>query len=105
MKRKLLVSVLLSGVLVAALGTSPLPAAVRVYVGVAPPPVIVEKIPVAPSRNHIWVRGFHRWDGRAYVWVPGHFVVRPRPGAIWVAGHWVKHRRGWYWVDGRWRYR
>jgi hypothetical protein len=102
-KKRLFGSVLFASALVAMLGTLPAEAGVRVYVGVAPPPVIVEKVPVAPSPGHVWIPGYHRWDGRAYVWVPGRYAVAPRPHALWVPGHWVKHRRGWYWVGGRWR--
>ncbi|HTD53636.1 MAG TPA: hypothetical protein VK780_11475 [Thermoanaerobaculia bacterium] len=103
MKKRLLVSILFTGVLVALLWTRPAEAGVRVYVGVAPPPVVVETVPVAPSPRHVWIPGFHRWDGHAYIWAPGHYVVAPRARAAWVPGHWVHHRRGWYWRDGHWR--
>ena len=102
-KKRLFGSVLLASVLIAMLWAPPAQAAARIYVRVAPPPVIVEKVPVAPSPNHVWISGYHRWDGRAYIWVPGRFVVPPRPHAMWVPGHWIHHRRGWYWVEGRWR--
>jgi hypothetical protein len=76
---------------------------VRVYVPAPPPPPVPEVIGVAPSHRHAWVPGYHRWEGGAYVWVPGHWAVRPRARARWVPGHWDRHSRGWYWVDGRWR--
>ena len=75
----------------------------RVYVRVGPPAPVVEVRPAAPSRRHIWVPGFHRWDGRAYVWVPGAWQVPPRARARWARGHWAHDRRGYYFVDGRWR--
>jgi hypothetical protein len=75
----------------------------RIYVRVAPPPVVVETRPVAPGPNHIWIDGFHRWDGNAYVWAPGRWEARPRAHSVWVKGRWAHHARGWYWVDGRWR--
>lgn len=75
----------------------------RIYVRVPPPPVVVETRPPAPSPRHVWVDGYHRWDGRGYVWVPGTWRRAPRAHATWVAGHWVHGRRGWYWVGGRWR--
>ena len=75
----------------------------RVYVVVAPPPPIVEARVVAPGPGHRWIAGYHRWDGRAYVWVPGAWVIPPRPRAVWVPAHWVRERRGWYFVEGRWR--
>ncbi|MFN8061158.1 MAG: hypothetical protein U0Q12_18505 [Vicinamibacterales bacterium] len=78
-------------------------AAPRVYVRVAPPAPIVEVRGVAPGPGFVWVAGYHRWSGSAYVWVPGRWVPPARPRASWVPGHWARDRRGWFWVDGRWR--
>jgi len=76
----------------------------RIYVRVAPPRVtVVETRGVAPSRRHRWIAGFNRWDGRAYVWVPGRWALAPRPRAVWIPGHWRHSRHGWYWIGGRWR--
>jgi hypothetical protein len=76
---------------------------VRIYVPAPPPPPPAEVIGVAPSHRHGWVAGYHRWDGKAYMWVPGHWAVKPRARAKWVPGYWDRHQRGWYWVDGHWR--
>ena len=73
-----------------------------VYVRVAPPAPIVEQ-PVVARHGYAWTPGYHRWDGRAYVWVPGHEVRVPRARAAWVPGHWAHERRGYYWVNGHWR--
>jgi len=101
------VAFLLGGLVLAGLAGMPDAAyadlRVRVYVPVPPPPPPAEVIGVAPSPRHIWIAGYHRWDGRAYVWVPGHWAARPRARAHWVPGHWAKHRRGYYWIEGRWR--
>lgn len=103
MKRNLLVAVLSAGILVFMLWASPAEAA-RVYVSIAPPPLVVETIPPVPTPGYVWVPGFHRWDGHAYIWVKGHYAMPPRPHVAWVAGHWVHHRsHGWYWVEGHWR--
>lgn len=75
----------------------------RVYVRIGPPAPVVEVRPVAPGPRYVWADGYHRWDGQAYAWVPGHWVVPPRPHAVWVPGHWAHGRRGWYFVEGRWR--
>jgi WXXGXW repeat (2 copies) len=78
--------------------------AARVYVRIGPPAPIVETRIVAPSRRHVWIAGYHRWDGQAYVWVPGRWELPPAHRRAWVRGHWVHERRnGWYWVDGHWR--
>jgi hypothetical protein len=76
----------------------------RVYVRVGPPAAIVETRPVAPGPRHIWIAGYHRWDGQNYVWVPGHWDLPPAHYRTWVPGHWVHHQHnGWYWVEGHWR--
>jgi hypothetical protein len=79
-------------------------ASAQVYVRIGPPPVRREVIPPRPSPRHIWVAGYHRWDGRAYAWVPGAYVVPPQPFYHrWVPGHWRQTGRGWVWVEGHWR--
>ncbi len=55
----------------------------RVYVRVGPPRAIVETRVVAPGPHHAWIAGYHRWDGAAYVWVPGRWEL---PLAVGVAG-------------------
>jgi hypothetical protein len=75
----------------------------RVYVRVGPPAPIVEARVVAPGPGYVWVPGYHVWNGSAYVWTPGAWVRPPRPRAVWVAPHWVRERRGWYFVEGHWR--
>jgi hypothetical protein len=79
------------------------PARGRAYVRIAPPRARVEVRTVAPSPRHVWIGGYHRWDGRAYVWVPGRWDLGPRPGAVWVAGHWKNTPDGWEWIEGHWR--
>jgi len=75
----------------------------RVYVNLAPPPIVVEHQSVAPGPDFVWQAGFHRWDGRAYAWVPGQWVRRPHRNARWEAGRWNHDHHGYYWQDGRWR--
>lgn len=75
----------------------------RVYVRVGPPAAVVETRLVAPGPRHVWIAGYHRWDGRAYAWVPGRWELPPRQRAVWVSGHWKHSRHGWYWEEGRWR--
>lgn len=75
----------------------------RIYVRVGPPPVVIEHPGPRPHPGWAWVAGYHRWDGRAYIWVPGHWVEPPRPRAVWVPGHWRRGPGGWYWMEGHWR--
>jgi len=75
----------------------------EVVVRIGPPAAIVETRPARPGANFVWIDGYHRWDGNAYVWVPGRWEAPPRPHARWVAHRWVKRRGGWVLVEGRWR--
>jgi hypothetical protein len=75
----------------------------EVIVRVAPPRPLVEKRVVAPGPGFVWIDGYHRWDGNAYVWVPGRWERPPRPHAHWVAHKWVKRHGGYVLVEGHWR--
>ncbi len=66
----------------------------------APPAEQVEVVTVAPSPNHVWIKGHWGWRGR-WVWEPGYWEVI-RPGHRWVDGHWRLHRGGYLWVPGHW---
>ncbi len=77
--------------------------AAEVFVNVAPPRVVVEHPPVRPGANYVWTPGYHRWDGRAYAWAPGAWVVPPHAHAHWVAHRWVHRGGGWVMVEGHWR--
>jgi len=77
--------------------------AAEIVVRIAPPHVLIERRPPRPSREHVWISGYHRWDGNAYVWNGGRWEQPPRPHARWVAHRWVHRRDGWVLVEGRWR--
>jgi hypothetical protein len=77
--------------------------AAEVIVKVAPPHAIVEKRGEAPSKEHVWIAGYHNWDGHAYVWVPGRWERPPRPHAVWVAHTWKKRGDGYVMVEGHWK--
>ena len=92
--------------LLAVVGTTLLGASAalaQVVVRVAPPAPIVEARPVAPGAHYVWTDGYHRWDGHRYVWVSGRWVMPPRPGRVWVPGHWAERHGGWVWIEGHWR--
>jgi hypothetical protein len=74
----------------------------EVIVRVGPPHDLVERRGPPPSRRHIWIAGYHRWDGRAYAWVPGRWELPPRAHAHWVKHHWVHRRGGYVLVEGHW---
>jgi hypothetical protein len=74
----------------------------EVVVRVAPPAVVVEH-PGPARHGEVWIAGYHRWDGRRYVWVPGHYEVPPREHSRWVAHRWVHRNDGWVLEEGHWR--
>jgi hypothetical protein len=75
----------------------------RVVIVDAPPRDRDERRGVAPSANHIYVKGHWVRRGRDWDWEPGHWVARPHRGAEWVEGHWDKEGRGYVWHEGHWR--
>ena len=78
--------------------------AAEVFVQVAPPPPVSTAVfGVAPGPQYVWMPGYHRWDGRRYVWVAGRWVVPPRRGMVWVAPHWAPRGGGYVFVAGHWR--
>src|SRR5437763_16884211 len=75
----------------------------EVLVTQEPPAVRVETQTVAPGANYVWTRGYWRWNGTTYAWVPGSWIVRPRAAAVWVDGHWLRRGSRWAWIAGHWQ--
>ena len=75
----------------------------EVVVRVHPPRAVVETRGVAPGPGYVWVSGYHRWDGNAYVWTPGRWDRPPHAHARWVAHRWVHRNGGYVLVEGHWR--
>ena len=69
-----------------------------------PPPRPVEVVPPVPQEHPgwVWQEGYHRWDGHAYVWIPGHYAEPPYDHAHWIPGHWANRGGGYVWVEGHW---
>jgi hypothetical protein len=100
--QKLVVLGVLLGVAAGLASCAPPPR--RIYVRAGPPAEVVEAIPAAPGPAYVWVRGYYKWDAdaRAYVWMPGHWVVPPQGYREWVPGHWADRDGGWVWIEGHW---
>jgi hypothetical protein len=76
----------------------------QIYVRVRPSrPAVVVHRPPAPARGHVWVDEEWEPKGTAYGWKGGYWAAPPRPGAVYIKGHWSHRRRGNVWVAGRWR--
>ncbi|MCX5682720.1 MAG: YXWGXW repeat-containing protein [Planctomycetota bacterium] len=73
-----------------------------VIVREAPPAVIVERRPPPPNQGLVWIDGFWEWNGRQYVWEPGHWAAPPRGGVIWIAPRYERHEQGYRYMPGRW---
>jgi hypothetical protein len=58
--------------------------------------------PMRPSRRHVWVAAEWTPGEGNYAYHAGYWALPPRPGVIWVSGHWVRRPRGWVWVPGHW---
>jgi len=99
MKRNLLISALIAGLVLTASYSN---AQHRHYVNEVPHEVVVER-GVAPSPAHVWIAPEWVWHGDRYVRVEGHWGMPPRPGRVWVPGSWQGHNAGYHWVPGRWR--
>ncbi len=78
-------------------------AAADIVVRIGPPRRVSERRAPRPSRNYVWVSGYHGWDGNAYAWTPGRWEQPPRPRARWVAHRWTHRRGGWVLMEGHWR--
>jgi hypothetical protein len=79
------------------------PGAALLRVSFAPPAKRAEIPPPAPSPQSLWDCGHWSWSGARYVWMPGHYIERPKPDANWLPGYWQQEADGWAWVEGRWR--
>jgi hypothetical protein len=78
--------------------------AADVVIRLAPPRAVIERRSPRPSRNHVWVSGYQRWDGNAYSWNQGRWEQPPRPRARWVQHRYTRQRGGGYvYVQGHWR--
>ena len=56
-----------------------------IAVQVAPPRPLVERRVPTPGPGYVLTPGYHRWDGRAYVWTPGRgFCLRVRTPIGWL---------------------
>ena len=75
----------------------------EVVVRIAPPHAIAEHRGPSPGRDHVWIPGYHNWDGNRHVWVAGRWERPPHSNARWEAHRWVRRGDGWVLVEGHWR--
>ncbi|WP_419896597.1 hypothetical protein [Roseomonas sp. USHLN139] len=71
-----------------------------------PVPELRREAPLPPPpmpERYVWQPGHWHWNGAAYEWIGGRWILRPVRGAEWVHGHWAWGNAGWAWVPGHWR--
>jgi hypothetical protein len=73
---------------------------VDLFVGVAPPAPLVERVP-PPRHGYVWAPGHWEWNGHRHVWAAGYWVAE-RPGYAYTAPVWVQRGGGWYMQPERW---
>jgi hypothetical protein len=67
------------------------------------PPPRAEQMPPPPGTRYAWEPGHWHWNGAAYVWFGGHYVVRRAHWGVYEPGRWVLRGGGWVWVPAHWR--
>ena len=68
-----------------------------------PPAPLIDDRGTAPDKDHVWIPGYHKWDGKVFVWVPGHWEARPNPKAKWEPTRWRHDHDQWVFEEGRWK--
>jgi len=96
--RPFLKTIVLASVLAAV--AVPAMAQITINIGVAPPPVQYEAVPVlAPAQ--VWAPGYWAWSGDRHVWVRGRAIYK-RDGYRWTPDNWVQTGNGYSRQPGYW---
>lgn len=74
-----------------------------VVITLRPPKVQVEHRGPPPDKHHVWVGGYHKYDGHAYAWEKGRWEAPPHAKAVWVAPRYNHVHGGYVFVEGHWR--
>ena len=98
LKRKLL----LGALAVSSIALVPLaaPAAVNLYVDIAPPAPRYEVVP-PPRAGYVWQPGYWDFRGDRHYWRKGYWV-RERPGYYWHPSRWERDNGRWVLQHGGW---
>lgn len=78
-------------------------ARVDIDVDLAPPPVVVEDVPL--HEGYIYAPGYWDWDdaGHHYVWKHGEYMEN-HPGDRWVNHAWVQREGRYHFNPGHWEH-
>ncbi len=75
--------------------------AADIYANLAPPPPRVQHAP-PPRDGYIWGDGHWAWNGAAYYWVDGAWVVQRRHMER-IADQWEQVGDKWHFVPAHWQ--
>jgi hypothetical protein len=97
---------ILAGLLAAGAFAAPLSSfaadEVKVYVLTAPP-AAKTSVPTTPAKaGYVWSPGYWNWNGTAYVWTEGSWIVVVEPSKKWVPATWTQEGNKWYFTAGHW---
>ena len=55
-----------------------------------------------PRPGYVWINGHWSWREGQWRWLSGRYDLE-RPGAVWEQGAWERRSKsGWYWREGYW---
>jgi hypothetical protein len=92
--------ILLAAMLAASFGSIATPANADIIVRVAPPPHRLEVTP-SPRPGHVWVGGHWDWRNERHQWVKGSWV-RERRGYHYNQPAWSQRDGNWHLARGSW---
>ena len=75
----------------------------QVIVAEQPPPLKQEAVGAPPGDSYVWTQGYWAHTDTRWVWIPGHWQMRPTATSTWVPGHWDRTVNGWVWTPGYWQ--
>lgn len=76
-----------------------------IVVAQPPPPLRHEMVAERdrPSREHVWINGYHEWRDGHHVWIAGHWERPPHAHGVWVEPRWEHQAQGYVFIAGFWR--
>jgi hypothetical protein len=92
--------ILVAAMLAASLGSIAVPASADIVVRIAPPAARMELVP-DPRPGRVWVAGHWGWRNNHHVWVKGTWV-RERHGYVYNQPNWTERDGRWHMSQGNW---
>jgi hypothetical protein len=86
--------IIVAAMLAASFGSIAIPAGAEIIVRIAPPELRMEVAP-APRPGSLWVDGHWDWRNNRHQWVAGNWI-RERPGYRYNQPNWAERDGHWY---------